>query len=145
HGHPYFIQLLCWALVNYCNKKEKNYATLSDLNDVLMEIVSTGDAYFAYIWTQATSDEKIMMSALAERLAPGKSSIPIQEILETIENAGVKAIDKTVAIQLLDTLSDQEILTSGGRGGLIYSYRVGLIGEWVRSSKPLRNLVEREL
>jgi hypothetical protein len=145
HGHPYFVQLLCWALVNYCNKEQKNYATVNDLNEVLKEIVSTGDAYFAYIWTQVTPHERIIMSALAERLAPGKIAISVQELVDTIENAGVQAIDKAKAIQLLDGLTNQEILTSTGYGGLLYSYRVGLIGEWVKSSKSLHYLVEREL
>jgi len=143
NGHPYFIQLLCWALVNHCNKNERNYATLNDLNDVLKEIISSGDAYFAFIWQLATFDERIIMVALADSLGQGKSLIPFQEIKDAVDQAGINNFDKSKIIQVLDSLVDQEIMMSGGSDKLQYCYRVGLIGEWVKYSKSLRALVER--
>jgi hypothetical protein len=145
HGHPYFTQLICWALVNHCNKRERNYATLNDLNEVLKEIVNTGEAYFAYVWTQVSAEEKIIMAALAERVSPGRNAISVQEIIEALGNAGMQNIDRATALKLLDELTDLEILASSGPDGTLYSFRVGLIGEWVKASKSLRHLVEREL
>ncbi|MGB8983926.1 MAG: two-component regulator propeller domain-containing protein [Anaerolineales bacterium] len=144
-GHPYFIQLLCWGLVNYCNKTRRNYATLNDFNDVLKEIISSGDAYFAYIWTQISLNERIVLAALAERIAPGKNAIPVQEITDAIAYAGIRDFERTMVLGILDGLIDQNILVTSGVEGLHYSYRVGLIGEWIKCSKSLRHLVERDL
>lgn len=143
NGHPYFIQLFCWALVNHCNKSERNYATLNDLNDVLKEIISSGDAYFAFIWQLASFDERIIMAALAGSLGQGKSLVPFQEIKDAVDQAGINNFDKSKIIQILDRLVDQEIMMSRGSDKLQYSYRVGLIGEWVKYSKSLQALVER--
>lgn len=142
-GHPYFTQLICWALVNHCNIKERNYATLNDLNEVLKDIVHTGESYFAYVWTQISVEEKIILAALADRLSPGRNAISAGEIMEALGDAGMKNMDKPSTLRVLDGLTDLEILASNGQDGTLYSYSVRLIGEWVKSSKPLRHLVER--
>lgn len=143
HGHPYFIQLLCWGLVNHCNKIERNYATLNELNVVVADLITSGEAYFAFVWQLASPDERLAMAALALCTGPGKSVVTIQNIMEACASAGVNRLGKELLVKLLDGLVDQEILSSGGLEDLQYSYQVGLIEEWVKISKPLRALVER--
>ncbi|MCP4518113.1 MAG: ATP-binding protein, partial [Delftia sp.] len=50
NGHPYFVQLLCWALVRHCNAQKHSYATINDVNDALQDILTTGAAHLAYVW-----------------------------------------------------------------------------------------------
>lgn len=143
--HPYFVQLLCYKLVDFCNKQERNYATVSDLNQVVNDLVLEGENYFTYLWKMVTPDQQAVLAAIAEILAPGKNTASLSEILELLISAGVKRIGKNELIPLLDSLTNQEILCLHTGGAMQYSYKVGLIAEWIKKAKPLRILVERGL
>jgi hypothetical protein len=86
-----------------------------------------------------------VLSAIAEILGPGKNTASITEILELIISAGVSYLEKTDLIQILDNLAEQDILLLHTGGAMQYSYKVGLIAEWVKKAKTLRILVERNL
>ena len=144
-GHPYFIQLLCYKLVELCNRQERNYATVNDLNLVVNDLVVDGENHFAYFWKMASIEQQLVLSAIAEILGPGKNTASITEILELIISAGVSYLEKTDLIQILDNLAEQDILLLHTGGAMQYSYKVGLIAEWVKKAKTLRILVERNL
>lgn len=143
-GHAYFTQLICWALVNYCNANKRNYATLNDLNEVMQDILMTGEAHFAYIWQQASNIERLAMVGLAYTLQPGKSWARPIEILETLSTNGETRIDRAMLIEALDCLVIREVLIIAPDGVLRYQYQLELMYLWIKTSKSIAALVERE-
>jgi hypothetical protein len=142
NGHPYFIQLICWALVNRCNGAERNYATLNDVNDAIDEILTTGEAHFAYIWQQATDDERLALAGLAHTLKPGKLWARPAEVAEMLEANG-EPVEQSTLIDVLDGLAAQETLESAADGALRYRFRIDVLKLWVMMNKSIAALGER--
>jgi len=142
-GHPYFIQLICWALVNHCNAKRRNYATINDVNGAVQEMLATGEAYFAYIWQQATWDQRLAMAGLAHTLRPGKSEARPSEIMETMAAAGDKQTQRGALMDSLDQLVAQEVLEVAGEGRLRYRFQLEVLQLWIAATKPVAAVVER--
>jgi WD40 repeat protein/AAA+ ATPase superfamily predicted ATPase len=142
-GHPYFIQLICWALVNHCNTQRRNYATINDVNDAVQEMLATGEAYFAYIWQQATEDERLALTGLAHTLRPGKAWARPSEILEMLAAAGDTHTQRAALVDVLDQLVAQEVLEVTREGRLRYRFQLEVLRLWIEVTKPVAALVER--
>lgn len=145
NGHPYLIQLICWALVNQCNAQQRNYATINDVNDAVQEILTTGEVHFAYLWQQASGDEQLVLAAVAHTVRPGKLWAHSAEILETLtaysKTSEVPAQQTIVAI--LDGLVAQEILGSASEGLLRYRFQIEVLRLWIADNKSIAAIVER--
>ncbi len=139
-GHPYFVQLVCWALVRHCNAQERNYATINDINDAVEEILITGRANFAYIWQQAAMRDRLALAGLAQTSRPGQTWARPGEILETIRRAG-GMIEPAELIRVLDSLVAGEVLQSSATDAK-YSFQIELLRQWV-ATQPLSALIER--
>jgi WD40 repeat protein len=143
NGHPYFIQLICWALVNHCNAQERSYATINDINQVLQEILTTGEAHFAYIWQQASGAERLALAGLAHTLRPGKMWARPAEILETLAAGGDRQTRRADLVSTLDQLVTQEVLEVSGDGVLRYRFQIEVLRLWIEATKSVAALVER--
>ncbi|MFC1975110.1 two-component regulator propeller domain-containing protein [Chloroflexota bacterium] len=142
-GHPYFIQLTCWALVNHCNVQERNYATINDVNDAVQEILTSGEAHFAYIWQQANTLDRLALAGLAHTLQPGKAWARPAEVLEILVNGGDTQTQRTVLVDALDRLVTQEVLEVASEGTLRYRFQIEVLRLWVQATKSIAALVER--
>lgn len=143
-GHPYFIQLICWALVNHCNKQQRNYATINDVNQVVQEILMTGEAHFAYIWQRASAGERLMLAGLAHTLQPGKLWARPDEVLETLSVSGDRQTQRPDLIDTLERLAAQEVLESAGDGVLRYRFQLEVLRLWIKATKSVAALVEHK-
>ncbi len=152
NGHPYFVQLLCWALVNHCNAHKHSYATINDVNDVLQEILTAGTAHLAYVWQQADDAERLALAGLAHTLRPDKSfdaahdkswARPV-EILETLAAGGATGVQQSELIKTLDALAAQEIIQTAQHGALRYRFQLAVLGLWVARTQSVGALVERQ-
>lgn len=141
-GHAYFTQLICWALVNHCNIQARNYATINDVNDAVQEILTTGEAHFAYIWQQATNIERLALAGLAHTLQPGKAWGRPSEILDTLA-MGDASIERSVLVETLDRLVAQEVLEVSTGGATRYRFQIEVLRLWVEKTKSIGALVER--
>src|SRR5258707_15456160 len=65
---PYMIHLLCRELVDHCNKMEKNYATLNDVNLVLKSVFNTGTIHFDWLWKRFEDGkaQQLLLQVIAE-------------------------------------------------------------------------------
>ncbi len=143
-GHPYFTQLICWALVNHCNAQERSYATINDVNAAVQEILTTGEAHFAYIWQQASRGEWLALAGLAHTLQPGKTWARPSEILTTLTTGGDTQTQRATLLDILDRLVAQEVLEIASEGALRYRFQIELLQLWVKTTKSVAALVERE-
>jgi hypothetical protein len=63
---PYLIHLMCRAIVDYCNTRQKNYVTINDVNIVQYEVMKTGRYHFDWLWDQIKPEERVILAAIAE-------------------------------------------------------------------------------
>lgn len=143
-GHAYFTQLICWALVNHCNNQRQNYATINDVNDAVKEIVSTGEAHFAYVWQQASSHERLALGALAHTIRPGKPWARPAELLKTLQDAGDHKTSREQLVTTLERLTSQEVLESASEGNLRYRFQLEILQLWLTGTHSIVALVELE-
>ncbi|MEW5869351.1 MAG: two-component regulator propeller domain-containing protein [Chloroflexota bacterium] len=142
-SHPYFLQLLCWALVNHTNAQRRNYATLNDVNEVLEEILMTGEPYFAYIWQQARHGERLALAGLAHAMQAGQSWARPEEILASLVSGGDVQTQRDVLLADLDRLVQREVLEIASEGALRYRFQIELLRHWVAMNKTISILVGR--
>jgi WD40 repeat protein len=143
HGHPYFIQLICWALVNHCNDHRQNYATINDVNDAVKDIIINGEANFAYVWQQADPDERLLLCSMAHTLHAGKPWARVSEIMDTLATNGATFFSRDELVTILDRLVTREVLQIAKEGSLRYQYRLEILRLWIQATKSVANLVER--
>jgi archaellum biogenesis ATPase FlaH len=143
HRHPYFIQLMCWALVNQCNERSRNYATINDVNDALEQILTTGEGHFAYIWQQISSREQLALGLLAHTLRGGVSWARLDDMLVQLAEVSGDALDRDTMLQVLDRLVQQDIIDVASEGVLRYRFRLEVLQQWITRTKSIALLVER--
>jgi ligand-binding sensor domain-containing protein len=143
NGHPYFVQLLSWALVNYCNAQERNYATINDVNDAVQEILVSGEAHFAYIWQRADYAERLALTGLAHALGPAKEWARPAEVQSILSAGGFNASSPEFMTGVLDRLTGQEVLEAASEGALRYRFQIEVLRLWVETTKSVSVLVER--
>ncbi len=143
-GHPYFLQLLCHSLVNLHNRNERNYITVSDVNTALDEILSAGEAHFLYLWTGASSAEKLALTAMSRSVPLTGSTTPIQ-IVDYLAERGIVLTRQAVS-DALHKLQLKEILSVSESGELAtdetYIWKLGLVGMWAEKYKSLSRVVD---
>ena len=143
-GHPYFLQLLCHSLVNWHNKTERNYVTISDVNAALDEILASGEAHFVYLWAEATPVERLVLTTLSRMNPLGGHATPVQ-ISDYLEERGV-TLDRQTIHEALHRLTLREVLASredleAGLGET-YHWKLGLLGLWVEKYKSLSRVMD---
>jgi hypothetical protein len=142
-GHPYFLQLLCHSLVNRHNRTLRPYVTVADVNAALDEILASGEAHFVYLWTEATREEKLVLTVLS-RLGAGSNLVTPVEIADYLAERGVK-VDRPALAEALRRLALRDILRAGDAPdptlGEAYRWKLGLLGLWVEKYKSLSHVV----
>jgi len=140
-GHPYFIQLICWSLIERLKEERRNYVTLQDVNAVLEEILIGGEAHFRFVWFELITEheERVMMAALAELIRPGIDHILPSEVVKLLNNNGLDFSREEVA-SYLERLCQKELLTKEADGQK-YGFRVELVRLWVAENYPLERLL----
>jgi hypothetical protein len=143
-GHPYFLQLLCHSLVNRHNRTRHSYVTVADLNAALDEILASGEAHFVYLWTEATSTERLALTALSRMVPLTGRATPVQ-VVDYFAERGVN-VERRAISEALHRLKLREILESNaetdGALGEAYRWRLGLLGLWVEKYKSLSRVID---
>ena len=138
-GHPYFLQLVCYALVNRANARQSGYVTISDVNAALDDMMRLGEVHFSYIWKRSTDTERALLIATSRAIdfeEPFRPSDLVQFLVEY--DIYINPTEVTVG---LDRLVDREIFREiRAEGSVLYEVKLGLIGLWVAKSKSLSRL-----
>ncbi|NJN99268.1 MAG: hypothetical protein HC875_36830 [Anaerolineales bacterium] len=139
-GHPYFLQLICHALVNQANREGRGYLTIRDVNDTLLELVDLGEAHFAFLWEQSSPVEQLILTALM-RLLTRTPPITVTQIVELLAERG-KPLELQVVSQALRRLTERDIVRELGDSPPHYEYKVDLVRLWVERYKALGRVME---
>jgi outer membrane protein assembly factor BamB len=139
-GHPYFIQLICHALVVHANRERRAYVTIQDVNDVLGEMVELGEAHFAFLWEKSSPMERQVLASLNRLLNHGPS-VTVSQIAELLAERGIATGEKPVA-EALRQLVEQDILREVPGQPPKYEYKVELVRLWIERYKVLERVIE---
>jgi hypothetical protein len=134
-GHPYFAQVVCHELVAFHNEVERNYLTVTCVDQVLERIVERGEAHFKYIWAGATPDEQRVMLALTDLLPDADAAATPAQIVEELERKAFAVPDDGLA-RALAHLEARDILARSGPQSSLYRFKIDLIRRWIGTTRP---------
>ncbi len=138
-GHPYFLQLVCYALVKQANERRTGYVTISDVNDGLDEMLSLGEVHFAYLWQRSTPTERALLTAVAH--LDSDLAFHPEDLMDFLEQYGIylNPIEVTSA---LNQLTEREIMREVTQGATTqYELKIGLVGLWIAKHKSISKLL----
>ncbi|MDA0243498.1 MAG: FG-GAP-like repeat-containing protein [Chloroflexi bacterium] len=140
-GHPYFLQLVCYALVNRANEQGTGYVTISDVDVALKEMLRLGEVHFAYLWQQSTAAEKQLLTAVAH-LHDNEGAFQPATLINSLEAYNVY-VEPPAALEALQRLVERGIMRQVVAEGVVaYELRVGLVGLWTAQNKGLGELYQ---
>jgi hypothetical protein len=139
-GHPYFLQLICHALVNRANREGRGYLTIRDVNDTLAELVELGEAHFAFLWEQSSPAEQLILAALM-RLLARTPTVTATQIVELLAERG-RPLELQLVREALRRLTERDIVRELGESPPRYEYKVDLVRLWVERYKALGRVIE---
>jgi len=138
--HPYFLQLMCHALVNFHNTSRRNYITVQDVRDVTDDIIGLGEAHFAFIWANASPPQRLALAALTRLLAE-ESMATISDVTNILAEYGLK-MDPNDVSTALGELAAQDIVRETRNHITRYDFAHDLVRLWIERFKPLSAVVE---
>jgi outer membrane protein assembly factor BamB len=139
-GHPYFLQLLCYALVNLRNRERRNYLTIEDVNHTLAEIVDLGEAHLTFLWSESSLQEQAVLLALAQLLSTGEPGTQ-GTVAELLEEFGLQVSRAGIA-EAIGQMVRKEILQRAEQGSNRYVFTVDLMRLWLEESRSLDLLAD---
>ncbi len=123
-GHPHFSQLVARELVELRNQQQLHYVTVQDLNAVADRVLSKGQLHIAYLWDDASPDERLLLQAIRVLLMrEGLATLTTAH--SYLEQRGIVTSDLPAAAA---SLLRKEILTEAA--GLL-SFRIELLRGWM--------------
>lgn len=138
-GHPYFLQLVCYTLVNRANQLRSSYITISDVNAALDEMLRLGEVHFAYIWQRSTYPERALLAA-SSRLMDFDSPFRPDDLVNELNQYGIH-LPASQVTEALNRLVERGIMREiGDEGSPLHEMRIGLVGLWVAQNKSFSRL-----
>lgn len=135
-GHPYFLQLVCYALVKRANEQQNSYVTISDVNGALDEMMQLGEVHFAYLWQRSTATERVILTAVSHLMESERPFQP-EEIIEKLDAYG-RHLEPNEVTTALNHLVERDIMEETMAGATTtYTLKIGLVGLWVERTKSL--------
>jgi hypothetical protein len=139
-GHPYFLQLLCYALINLHNRERRTYLTIEDVNRTLSEIVGLGEAHLTFLWGESSLQEQAVLLALAQLLSTGEPGTQ-EAIAGLLEDSGLQVNRATIA-EAIGQMVRREVLRRAEQGSNRYEFAVDLMRLWLEESRSLGLLAD---
>jgi hypothetical protein len=134
-GHPYFAQVVCHEMVAYHNEVERNYMTVTCVDQVLERIVERGEAHFKYIWAGATPEEQWVLLALASLLPDAEAMATPAQMAEELARSGHE-LPEDVLARALSSLQAKDIVVRSGPLSSLYRFKIDLIRRWIAVTRP---------
>ncbi|HLX40182.1 MAG TPA: hypothetical protein VKR42_06595, partial [Ktedonobacteraceae bacterium] len=140
---PYLIHLMCRAIVDFCNDREKTFVTINDVNTVQREVMQTGQYHFDWLWDQFKPEVRVALAAIAEGGREEGRWLSFSELREIYRFHEIY-FKREHMLETLKTLIEADIIekTPGDiRRDTLESNRfripVGLTRNWLLKEHPL--------
>lgn len=139
-GHPYFLQLVCYTLVNQANNQKNGYVTISDVNAALAEMLRLGEVHFAYLWQRSSHIERALLTAVAHLM---ERDLPFRpaDLVQYLEQYDLH-FEPAEVTNGLNLLVERDIMREVTiEATTLYELKIGLVGLWVAQNKSLSKLL----
>ncbi len=134
-GHPYFVQVVCHEMVALHNEEERNYLTMTCVDNVLERIIERGEAHFKYIWAGAEPGEQKVMLALVDLLADADAIANPAQVAGELNRKGYGLSEDDLA-RALACLRSRDIVSRSGPQSTLYRFKIDLIRRWISITRP---------
>lgn len=146
---PYLINLVCHELVVHCNKMQKNYVTINDVNLVLRSVLETGTIHFDWLWKDKLTKKmyQLVLLIIAEGSKDESRQFDLDDIRAIYQSHHLDYHQDEIA-HALNTLVAEDVIETNGveRHETVienarYSLTNGLLRQWLRRTKSLRSFL----
>jgi len=142
-NHPYFIQLICHTLVWHCQRQQKGYITITDVNAVIKEVLETGSSHIQYVWLRSNPNEKLILSALAASQRNPDTMVTLSDI-QGIFKANNLPFDLVQVQQAIRNLIQRDMVQVTTDRGDAFRIIIDLFRLWLRENKAPGRVVALE-
>jgi ABC-type branched-subunit amino acid transport system substrate-binding protein len=132
-GHPYFTQVICFAIFGRAREQEKWQVSAEDVGAIVDSAIELAEAGLAWFWDGLSCSEKVVFSAVAEaqKIAIEQDKSIPQDPLIILKDFGVTVDNKLT--QAVKQLVETELLDKPGR-----KVKIELVRRWILQRHPLR-------
>ncbi|MCJ7668533.1 MAG: DUF5050 domain-containing protein [Anaerolineae bacterium] len=131
-GHPYFVQLLCYALLERC--ASKGWVLVQDVDEVVPESMALGESYLEHLLAAFPSQERVTLAALgAMRGIHGL--ILEEEVCYLLQRRRIPLSPEELRVAL-HRLVERGILVN--MGPHTYRFQVELLRVWLGKAEGFR-------
>jgi hypothetical protein len=138
---PYLIHLLCGNLIRHCNKLQKTYVTINDVNITVDTVFDSGEDYFSWIWGISSPTEQFLLSILAQGKGGEERVFSLADIKQEYYQQGQEALyNRNDVLDVLRDLREKEIVEAR-QNETQFRVPVGLIKAWLRKTWPPERVI----
>jgi len=141
---PYLIHLLCRVLVDHCNERRKNYATVNDVNLVLNEVLRSGTSHFGWLWDKIEEPARQrLLQVIAEETKDEGRQLSLDDIRNLYRRYHFPYNHAEVLVALKALLAEEVVEASESIhqersfDDAFYRVPIGLLRQWLKREKPL--------
>lgn len=143
-GHPYFVQLMCLALVDCANVSKRNFITVEDVRTVVDQTIALGEAHFRWLWDQSGPKEQLVLATLTELLRD-EALVTSSAIASRLATPGMSQgwrMDPAEVSDILSRLAGQDVVEEISDHVLQYRFKLEIVNLWIRRNRPLSRVIE---
>jgi HEAT repeat protein len=143
--YPYFIQRMCYLLVDLATEEGRNYITLTDVNDMVSKaILTTADVLDYYFAKGPSKSAQRVLAVLAGATDDYRSYLSLSALRSDLDRAGFGS----VLPELLSVIEELEhyclVKRSAYGHELQYAVKLPLLGMWLQKEDKLMKLRAEE-
>ena len=138
-GQPFFTQLVCLHIIEYLNDKQQNRVTLEEVEEACKDIVENAPYHFAYMWSELTADEKIVIALLAEVevLSDESAYASVDDIASRLPHYELEYSRADISKSLARLQEEHLIEKKIGTEAEAYRFRMDLTRSWIQVEHPI--------
>jgi len=142
-SHPYFVQLVCWTLMQHLINRGKSKVSVHDVERILPLALERG-AHFDEIWVTETSDLECYVMAVVGELATARGNwCSVAEIEKRLRGEHQMPDNHDELDEAVSNLTNRRILRRSNDGNSV-RFQVDVFGQWVYANKPFE-VVRRDI
>ena len=136
-GHPYFIQVICFAIFVRARELNEWHIHLQDIHNIVDKAIENAEAGLVWYWNELTLPEKVVFSAIAEsqKIAIEKNQEIPEKPLPLLKKYGV--VKTEVIEKAVKELVDYKFLHYTGD-----RIKIELVRRWLLQRHPLRQEIK---
>lgn len=129
-GQPFYTQVCCQNIVDHLNEKQKYNVAITDLDEIIDEILENPLPQMIYFWNSLSNEKKLILSLLSEMLDNSDDQVQADKIhkFSGKREFGINLTLKTISTTL-ETLYHQHLLKKTEDG---YCFHMDLFRRWIK-------------